>query len=79
MIEWEKLSNFALGNQKGPRPLPPPSPVGREPEGERQVRSTSVSEPFQVRSLYRRYNGKKKKKKKAFEPMIYMFHFIINN
>ena len=69
MIEWEKLSNFALGNQKGPRPLPPPSPVGREPEGERQVRSTSVSEPFQVRSLYRRYIGKKKKK--GFKPMIY--------
>ena len=30
----EKCSNFALGNQKKEtRPLPPPFPVGREPEG----------------------------------------------
>ena len=60
------VSNFAAGNKAHPVPpqgrVPPPSP----PQGgvvtlicarlgSLQVRSKSVSSPFQVRSLYRRY------------------------
>ena len=43
----ENCCNFALGNRKDHSLFPPPpSSVGREPEGKRQIRSNTVVKPL---------------------------------
>ena len=52
MIEWEKMSNFAAGNKSYSASPPLGTYSDSSKTRTRQVRSTSVSGPFQVRSVY---------------------------
>ena len=63
MIEWEKLSNFAVWIRKDHGLSPPPSPVEREPEGKRQIRSNTVVKPLWIRCKSVSYIGHKKLEK----------------